>query len=132
MKALRIFIVAALLIPAAASAAMLGGAALSDRVAGGTLRTSLWAGAWPEHHIWRFGPDGTVRGIYHARNVLVPGTYYMEEHDVGEWTVEGDRLCIQWRHWLNGERNCFSVETAAGGWVRLTGARKTLEGTLSR
>lgn len=77
----------------AAKGVRLTGEGLKE-LAGGTIRGVIGS----EPYVARPLPDGTI-------SLSVGG----ELKDVGEWWVEGDKLCRQWRNLNGGEKACFSL-----------------------
>ncbi len=44
--------------------------------------------------------------------------------DSGKWSIEGDKLCQQFKTWYNGEKMCFVLTRLSAGsvkWVRSNG-----------
>ncbi len=131
MRANLIAMAATLLAAAEASAAPLAASALPARVAGAEFRGYFQNGAFFENQIWRLAPDGTVRATYHrVRGSSQQNNYSEAGQDAGRWTIEGDRLCVQFTALFAGQKRCYIVDARQGIHVRLTGP-ESIEGTLS-
>lgn len=124
-------IAGALLAAAEAAAAPLAGSALPARVAGAEFRGYFQNGSFFENQIWRLAPDGAVQAIYDRRRGSSQQSHYSEAgQDAGRWTIEGDRLCVQFTALFAGQKRCYSVDARQGSHVRLQGP-ESIEGTLS-
>lgn len=95
----------------------LAGDALKTAVAGKRIFLAIpLGGEFP----LRYLPDGRLEGT--SPNSLLarldPTT------DTGRWWVKGTALCQVWRHWYEGRRYCFTLETTGArslSWVREDG-----------
>lgn len=103
------------------------------RFAGQELRTTLWTGDYAQYHLWRFLPDGAVRGVYTGNRSLGRVNLHIERNDTGTWAEEGGALCIQWRTWFAGARNCYRIEKTQGIWIKANGVSRepSFTGTLT-
>lgn len=72
-----------------------------------------------EDYVWRFLPGGTVTGamtgtVFGTRH----GGWFVQENDVGQWTVVDGRLCIVWNRWWRGAETCYSMVPQDRNWTR--------------
>lgn len=103
-------------------------------IAGHEIRTTIWDGSLAQYHLWLFAGNGTVRGVYHAtRDVAHGETLHIEEIDKGAWSTEQGALCLQWRRWFGGLRNCYKIERLRNPWIKAvhTGAGRSFKATLA-
>ncbi len=115
-----------------AMAAPLGAGEVRARVAGAELRGYFRDGIYLEDHIWRFAPDGGARATYtRSRGSSNMNGITESGSDAGTWAVEGDRLCVQFRIVLRGQKQCYTIDAGNGDQVRLVGP-VSITGTLSR
>lgn len=68
----------------------------------------------------RFSRDGKLSGAFSGLGYDVS--------DIGRWSVEGRKLCTQWRKWDGGEKRCYTIfgirdAFAASGSDGLLGGR---------
>ncbi len=131
MKTHFIAAVSLLFSASGAGAAPLAANALTARVAGAEFRGYFSNGGFFENHIWRLAPDGAARAVYdRRRGAGQHGMYFEAGQDTGRWSVEGDRLCVQFAVLFLGQKRCYSVMALQGSQVRLSGP-ESIEGTLS-
>ncbi len=78
-----------------------------------------WRGGH-RHELWRFGPNGTVRGNFSSdQNVLRGGIYHASGSDGGRWFTAGSQLCVQWRKWRGGRTTCYGISRIRPGRIRM-------------
>lgn len=114
------------------------GPELRAMVAGGTFRGFAKTMRGFENHIWRFAPDGTVTTVFDIRRqVGRRGDHHIEGSAAGTWSIQGDRLCVQWQPMLYLESDCYglaideNVSVTEGHYIHLLG-RDNWQGTLQR
>ena len=75
---------------------------------------------------WRFLPDGSLTG-YLFSSAYIPGRKPLKGLDNGGWWVKGNKLCVQWSEWSDGEKRCYEISgkgaeyTASGDKGMLAG-----------
>ncbi len=57
---------------------------------------------------WSFRPDGSLTG-YLFSSAYILGRKPSKGLDNGDWWVTGDKLCVQWSEWSDGEKRCYEV-----------------------
>ena len=103
-------------------------------IEGHEIRTTIWDGSLAQYHLWLFAANGAVRGVYHAtRDVAHGATLHIEEIDKGAWSIEQGALCLQWRRWFGGLRNCYKIERLENPWIKAAyiGAGRSFKATLA-
>ncbi|MDJ0948118.1 MAG: serine/threonine-protein kinase [Alphaproteobacteria bacterium] len=96
------------------------GAALRALFAGATVYATTRSSHPVRRDVWRFASDGSVAGTYSeaAESWVMPET---EGTDRGRWWVEGERLCLQWSDWDDGQRHCYRVSGTGPNYVASEG-----------
>jgi hypothetical protein len=57
-------------------------------------------------------------------NGTLSATTSKGKRDTGQWSVQGERLCVAWDSWLNGKRRCTALSgsdgqySGGGMWMR--------------
>ncbi len=49
-------------------------------------------------------------------NGVISGQTNKGKRDIGVWSVQGQRLCVAWSKWLNGQRRCTALRGANGSF----------------
>ncbi|MGE0736291.1 MAG: hypothetical protein AB7G15_19530 [Alphaproteobacteria bacterium] len=70
-------------------------------------------------HIWKLGADGVARGVYSSAQVFSAGIFFENGSDVGQWTADGNRLCVTWSNWTRGQPACYTVTYTGGNGITL-------------
>ena len=86
-----------------------GGGALRSLVSNAELRRiAPGTQGRPRYEIWRFNSDGTITGTFSQTDA---GTvaYTHEGNDRGRWAIEGNAVCVTWRKWDEGRKQCYSI-----------------------
>jgi hypothetical protein len=99
----------------ASPVAFAGGAALSGNdlhamVAGKTVYVQSPLGEIPI----KYGANGTLSG--RTQLALLDGEETTADH--GRWWVSGDRLCMKWNNWMQGQTYCFAMHKMGRSLVR--------------
>jgi len=58
---------------------------------------------------------GTFDGTYHRDGTMAIRTE--DDSDTGIWEFEGDKVCLTWHKWRDGQRYCIYWEKTAAGYV---------------
>lgn len=78
-------------------------------MAGKELRRTYQDGSFRRSEVWMFGPNGQLRGnVFMTEGGSLARTE--EGSDTGRWTVEGGRLCVQWKSWNDGKKVCYTAQ----------------------
>jgi len=121
---------AAIAIPAAASAVSLSGAEIQMRA--GEFRGDTHSSRGFESHIWKLAPGGQARAVVTIkRGLSALNAVNVETGDTGTWSIEGNTLCVAWAGENSRFSGCYAVEAQRGNHVRLVGPARW-EGTLDR
>lgn len=78
----------------------LSGDSLKQAVAGKTVVMNTAVGGVPVV----FRADGSMRG-----KSMQVGMYTGQASDTGRWWIKSDKLCQQWKTWLDGTAQCVTV-----------------------
>ena len=93
----KIIALCAALAVSPAMAADLTGKEIQEKLSGAILRGTTDTGQPYKTH---YKPNGQVRGV---------SGFDEQYSDTGQWSIEGNLYCIQYKNWLNGERFCSKV-----------------------
>lgn len=82
------------------------------RLKGATIKSLIGSGAMIELDTplgtripIQFSPDGQMRGEAGA-----VASYLGAAQDAGRWWISGDKLCQQWARWLDGQKQCMTLQ----------------------
>lgn len=103
------------------TAANTGQGGLPFNPAGAEIRRTVRDGSYTRDGLWRFAADGTVKGVA----ILTPGSVTLatqELNDTGKWRVDGNKLCIKWTKWEDGQEVCYTAVRQPNGRYSFTTA----------
>ena len=109
-KLIGLFLVAASASVASAEDGSLSGSKLREAIAGRTVYVQSPLGEFPI----RYAPNGTMS----ARTELALVSGESKSADQGRWWIADNRLCVQWRTWLEGKPSCYTMQRSGRSMVR--------------
>jgi hypothetical protein len=83
------------------------------------IRTSDSDFGATRYHLWRLQPGGRLAGTYTALRNINVAAFHEDRSDAGRWWVEGNALCLQFKDWYGGKKNCYQISGLQRNWVRM-------------